>query len=157
MTDATTGTDIAVRQSMTDVESAIEGLNSGAAIFSTVTGDDFETKLLVMAAVIDSKPIDENINKVINLSNIIIQPVELTDEKSGEVNVAPRVVLLDADGTAYHGTSIGLLSSVRNIMATVGHPAQWPHPLAIVVTREKSRNNAGSFFTIKPAPKSATK
>jgi hypothetical protein len=155
MTDATTGTDIAVRQSMTDVESAIEGLNTGAAIFSTVTGDDFDTKLLVMAAVIDSKPIDENINKVIELQNIIIQPVELTDEKTGEVNVAPRVVLLDADGTAYHGTSIGLLSSVRNIMATVGHPASWPKPLSIVVVREKSRNNAGSFFTIKPAPKSA--
>lgn len=149
MSDATT-TDVVVREhsTATDVAAAIQGLNTGAAFFSTVKGDDFDTKLAVAEALTTSLPVDENLGKLINLANIIVQPVELTDEKTGEVNTAPRVVLLDADGTAYHGTSVGLLSSVRNILAALGDPSTWAKPVSINVVKQKG-NNGYSFFTIK--------
>jgi hypothetical protein len=149
MTDANTDIELAPRTSVTDVANAIEGLNSGAAFFSTVKGTDMATRRLVTKALTSSLPIKEHINKPIKLAHIVVQPVELADEKTGEVTVQPRVVLLDHEGNAFHGTSLGLLSSVRNILAGMGDPSEWDGPLDIKVVEQKSSNNAGHFFTVK--------
>lgn len=135
-----------------DVSGIIAGLNTGVAYFSTVTGDDIDSRMLVLDALIDPQPIVENVGKTINLQHFIVQPVELADQNSGEVVTAPRVVLIDADGTGYVGTSVGLLSSLRNILAALGDIKLTDLPgggLPIAVSQQRSRNNAGTFFTIK--------
>jgi hypothetical protein len=150
--EETTGADLEAlpaSSSVTDVQAAIQGLNSGAAFFSTVKGSDFATRKLVTSALTSSLPIDEHTGKTIHLSNIVVQPVELQNDETGEIQTAPRVVLIAADGVAYHGTSIGLLSSVRNILAGMGDPSTWDEPLAIQVVRQKSNKGLGSFFTVK--------
>lgn len=136
-----------VHTTATGVAAAIQGLNSGAGFFSTVSGDDFESKLMVAEALTSSVAIDQNLGKTIMLANIIVQPVELTNETTGEVETAPRIILLDADGTAYHATSVGLLSSVRNILASLGSPSKWPKPVAIQVIKEGQGTR--QYFTVK--------
>lgn len=132
----------------TDVASVIQGLNNpGSAVYSSISSDSFEDKLAIAAALTTSVPIDENLNKEIQLTDFIVQPVDLTDDQ-GNVNTAPRVVLIDEAGVAYHATSIGLLSSLRNIASVLGAPSTWPHPVPIQVVEQKG-NNGYKFFTIK--------
>lgn len=132
----------------TDVVVAIQGLNNpGNRFYSSIKSENFADKLAIAAALTTSIPIDENLNKEIKLTNFIVQPVDLTDSE-GNINTAPRVVMIDADGTAYHATSIGLLSSLQNIVSVLGEPSAWPAPVSIKVVKQKG-NKGFSFFTVK--------
>lgn len=133
----------------TDVVVAIEGLNNpGNRFYSSIKSENFADKLAIASALTTSVPIDENLNKEIKLTNFIVQPVDLKNERTGKVETAPRVVMIDADGTAYHATSIGLLSSLQNIVSVLGEPSAWPAPVSIQVVKQKG-NKGYSFFTIK--------
>jgi hypothetical protein len=133
--------------SVTDVGAAIVALNTpGAAFYSSITGTDFAAKKKVAAALTSSLPIDENLGKVIALVNVIVLPVELANDQ-GEVNTAPRCILLDADGTAYHATSVGMLSAIRNLLASLGEPSSWETPVDVKVIQQKG-NNGYKYFTL---------
>jgi hypothetical protein len=145
--NTSTGEIETVHTSATDVATAIQGLNTGAAFYSSLAGaQDFATRKLVASALTSSVPLDENIGKTIALTNFIVQPVELVQD-DGSVNTAPRVILIDKDGKGYHATSIGMLTSIRNILASLGEPSSWPEPVNIQVVKVKA--NRGSFMTIK--------
>lgn len=133
--------------SATDVTAAIAGLNTpNSSFYSSIKGGDFAAKKKVAAALTSSAPIDEHLGDVIQLVNVIVMPVDLANDK-GEVNTAPRVILIDADGNAYHATSVGLLSAIRNLLGTLGEPEEWPEPVAVKVVQQKGRNGF-KFFTI---------
>lgn len=133
----------------TDVVAIIQGMNNPAAgFYSSIKSDDFASRMNVARALTTSEPLDENLGKTINLVDFIIQPVDLANQQTGEVQTAPRVVLIGDDGQAYHATSIGLLSSLRNIVTALGEPSTWPQPVGISVVKQKG-NNGYSFFTVK--------
>lgn len=133
-----------------DVSSAIQGLNNpGSAFFSTISGSDFAGKKAIAAALTSSKALANSLNETIALANIIVQSVQIADDKTGEVNDAPRVTLIDVDGNAFHATSAGLLSSVRNLLGVFGEPSDWPKEgLDIRVVEERGRRGY-RFMTIK--------
>lgn len=131
----------------TDVTSAIAGLNNpDSSFYSSIKGGDFAARKKVAAALTSSSPIDEHLGETLDVVNVIVMPVELANAQ-GEVNTAPRVILIDANGTAYHATSVGLLSAVRNLFATLGEPAEWPEAVQVKVVQQKGRNGF-KFFTI---------
>jgi hypothetical protein len=133
----------------TDVVAIIAGLNNPQlGFYSSVKTDSFEDKLAIVRAMAGSEALDNNLGKEIALVNFIIQPVDIANRLTGEVNTAPRIVLMDANGTAYHATSIGILSSLRNIMSVLGEPATWPAPVNVKIIKQKG-NNGFSFFTIQ--------
>lgn len=141
-------TDLAVASN--GIRQDIANLASGkSTVFSTVTGDDFNTKVSVINAMTNSLPVQDNIGKTIQLVNVIVQAVDMADEKSREISAQPRIILLDADGTAYHAISSGLFKSLENIFGILGHPATWPAPLPIVIDRVKGK--VGHFFTARIA------
>jgi hypothetical protein len=132
-----------------DVAGAIAGLNdANSSFYSSIKGTDWAARKAIAGAITTSTPIATVLGKTINLVNIIVQMVQIADRETAEVNDAPRVILIDADGTAYHATSAGLLSAIRNILATMGEPSDWPEPLPIVVKEERGRNNY-RFMTIQ--------
>lgn len=134
---------------VTDVAQAIAGLNdSSAAFYSTIKGTDFAARKLIAAAQTKSTPLSDAINTEIALKNFIVQSVNLQDERTGEVSEAPRVTLIAEDGTAYHATSVGLLSSLRNLIATLGEPDAWPEALPIKVVEQRGRSGY-RFMTIE--------
>lgn len=137
-----------VSAGVTDVAEVIRGMNDpSAALYSSIKSDSFEDRKAIAAALTTSTPVDENLNTVIQLKDFIIQPVDLADQ-NGNVNTAPRIVLIAADGSAFHATSVGLLSALKNIVAVVGEPATWDAPIAIRVVEQKGRNGY-KFFTIE--------
>lgn len=155
MTDTTT-TDVAVIEDDTraangfDVQSAITALASGKqTVFSTLQGNDFDTKMQLLEAVTNSEPLSENLNKRIDLVNVVIQAVEMTDEATGEIREVPRVILIDDKGTAFHAISQPIFRAVETILGITGQPGTWPHALPIKVVKEGKAPRA--YFTIKRA------
>jgi len=159
MTETTTApvsTDVAVLDTATDSAVAQEIRNlatNNVAFYSTIVGDKFEDRVATIEAMTNSLPIKENINKTINLVNVIVQSVPMADQVTGEIKDQPRIILLDADGTAYHAISGGLWRSVQNILGILPHPSTWPAPLPLHIVSVKGRQ--GDFYTAKmgSAPK----
>jgi hypothetical protein len=154
MTD-TTSTDVAVIDDDATVArkfntaDAIQALASGrATVFSTMTGDDFDTKLALLDAVTNSAAIADNLGKTIRLVNVVVQTVEMPDEQTGELQELPRTILIAEDGTAYHAISMGIFRAVETVLGVVGQPSTWPSPLNIQVTREGKAPRA--YYTIRP-------
>lgn len=142
------------------VDSAINSLNTGTGLaYSSITGDDFDTKLRVLSAVTNSEPFQDNIGKTIQLKDIVIQKVSLKnrDNPNGPRVIQPRVILLDTEGNAYHAISGVLLGSVGNFIGILGQPSTWPaEGVATKFVRAKAQT--GSMYLIEPvAVKAASK
>jgi hypothetical protein len=113
-------------------------------IYSSVNAETQAERLAIYDAVSNAAPLDDVIGTVLHVSNIIMQPVEMTDAKTGEITERYRIVLIDEDGTAYGCVSSGVETSIRNLMAIVG-PAPWEPALLLKPVKKQGRN--GYKFT----------
>lgn len=135
--------------------STVQSLNNGQiAVYSSMKGDDFDTKVAVLAATTNAAPLNENFGKTINLVNVVVQAIDIEslNEKTGEVEVneAVRTVLLDADGTSYYAVSGGIFKALTNMFGILGEPHVWVKPLTIHVVEERSKKNAAHrYMTVK--------
>lgn len=143
--------DATAATSFSDVSGTIAAFNTTDAtkFYSSIQTENFEDRITVFNAVQGSNPLADNIGKVINLKDFIVQSVTLPDDKTGEVNEAPRCTLIDADGTAYHATSVGIMGVLLQLYKIAGEPSGWAHPIAVQAVREKG-NNGYNFFTLRP-------
>jgi len=156
MSETTVSTDLAILDASdsTALSTEIANLATGrAAFYSSLKGDDFATKIATVEAMTNSVPVKENLNRTINVKNVIVQSVPMADRATGAINDQPRIILLDADGTAFHAISGGLWRSVQNIINIVGEPSTWPAPLPLHIVSVKG--GQGDFYTAKigEAPK----
>lgn len=132
----------------------ISGMGEGVqGFYSSIEGDDFETKLTVLEAMTDSVPLSENLNKVIEVTNIIVQQVDMLDERTGEMKAQPRVILIDTKGIAYHGISAPLFRDVENWLGMLGKPSTWAGPLPVKITKAGSGNSQYFKASISRSPK----
>lgn len=132
------------------IAAAIAGLQSGrdADMYHTFTGNDQDTMLQVFAAMSDSQPVADNLNKPITLANVIVQRVELANEQTGEIGSQPRITFVDTENKAYNVTSPVVLRDVRTLFALVGQPATWKAP--ITVQFQRLGTGTRKFITMKP-------
>lgn len=145
MSDVTTG-EIVVAGN--DVASAIAQLNSGqSAIATSIEGDDFAARKAVLSAVSSSVPLADNLSKPIQMKHYVVQEVWLLNEQTQEIAPQPRVVIIDADGVAYHATSAVVFRDVQNIVGILGKPSSWPEPVAVTCVKEGKAPRA--FYTLK--------
>lgn len=72
------------------------------------------------------------INKSIKVSNILVEIREILNEDTGEIETAPRVVLISDDGKAYQAVSKGIFNAVKNAFEVFG-AAPWEPPLEIEI------------------------
>ena len=115
-------------------------------IYSSVTAETRDEKLAVFDAVSNSESLEDMVGKTIDVENIIIQPVEMCDEKTGEVREANRIVLITDEGKAYGCVSSGVETSIKNLFAIVG-PAPWTPAIRFEVTKKQGRNGY-KFMTL---------
>ena len=113
-------------------------------MFTTVKGTDIESRKAVFTAVNSAEQITKVLESakdplLLKIKDIVVQTVEVVNETSGEVETAPRVIFLTDDGKAYAGTSVGLLSSVKNIITILGEPSEWEKPILFQVVEKRSR------------------
>lgn len=151
MSNATTDiavSDDVVLSAAADAGALLDSLRAGNnTIVSTIEGDDFESKLAVYDAVTNALPVSENLNKRILLTNMVAQVIEINDEETGEPVSVARLVLIDADGTAYAAISTGLVRSMQTLLGVIGQPSTWTSPVPVKITQEGQGTR--KYFTIK--------
>ena len=149
MSETAVSTDVVTAGGMT-AASKVNNLNSGTlGIYTTFPGIDRAGQAAIYAAITEAEPIGDHLGTVINLANVVAQVVEVADA-DGNLVSATRMILVDADGTAYAGLSDGLYRSVTDIFCLFGNPTTWTEPLAVAVVEKKSRLGR-KFYTIKLA------
>ena len=75
------------------------------------------------------------INKKISVKDVLVEIAEVVNEDTGEVEQAPRVVLIDEKGEAYQSVSVGMFTAVKNAIKVFGAPT-WEPPLGIVIKQK---------------------
>ena len=72
------------------------------------------------------------INKTLKIANVLVEIREILNEDTGEIETAPRIVLISEDGKAYQAVSKGMFNAVKNAFEVFG-PAPWESPLEIEI------------------------
>lgn len=114
---------------------------------STMKVDTDEQKALYYNAT--SSPdfrISDCINKVIRVKDIFVEMVEMEKKTedgtlTGEVELVPRIVLIDTDGCSYTAVSKGVFAALRRLCMVYGMPT-WEDGINIMVlqvTRGKNK------------------
>ena len=113
--------------------------DTGVQIYSSIKGTDPETRKKIYTAVSASDSLRDFLNKKLNIVDVIAQNVQLTDDKTGEVSSAVRIVLIDDKGKAYGSVSTGVYQSLTNLFAIVGKPEEWLTPMVITPVEKMGR------------------
>ena len=90
--------------------------------------------------------VSDMINKTINLVDVVMIPVNLTSDETGESENAMRSILIDADGTTYTATATGIFNSLRNIYLIFGS-LHFEEPLTVEVNQVATKR--GNTLTLK--------
>lgn len=117
--------------------------------FCSIKEDSLEAKKLVYNA--SNNPthkIDDYINKEIALKDVFVEIIELANENTGELEQAPRIVLIDDKGESYQCVSNGIFGSLKKLMAIFGEPT-WEEPIHVVVKQVKVKR--GTMLTLEVA------
>lgn len=77
--------------------------------------------------------VKDHIGEIINLKHVYVEAVQLQNKETGEVNVCPRVVLIDENNDSFQSVSIGVYSAIRKIFGIYGTPEKWTKPLPIKI------------------------
>lgn len=115
-----------------------------AGMYCSIQAETQADRLEIYEAVSNSMPLDDLVGKTIDVENVIVQPVEMLDNATGETVVRNRIVLITPDETAYGCISTGVETSMKNLFAIVGCPP-WNPAICFDVVKKQGRN--GYKFT----------
>ena len=87
------------------------------------------------------------INMEIDVKDVYVEIVKLTDQNTGEEINAPRIVLIDKDGKSYQCVSVGIFKCLAKIFNLFGTPDTWKTHLTLKVKQVKT--NKGSALTLE--------
>lgn len=142
---------------MAENEVAVQTQNKAVAVGSITEAAGFYTSLKVanradqmnlLKAINNSVPLVDKAGEKIAIVDVVMQEVEIADEKTGELQDAIRITLIDKDGTAYNATSKGIAQSLKQTFGVLGTPDQWDEPLVVTVAEERGRNGF-RYLTLK--------
>lgn len=112
---------------------AITSENVGAMVCSIEPSGDRKKDAQIFSALNNPEfRLANFINKRIKVKNVLVEIRDLLNEESGEIETAPRVVLIDEDGKAYQAVSKGIFNAVKNAYSVFGQ-APWEPVLEIEV------------------------
>lgn len=92
------------------------------------------------------KHIKDCINEVISIKDVYVEVVQLHNEETGEVSVAPRTVIIDENGVGYQAVSLGVFSALKKMFQVYGEPTTWENPVKVKV-RQISRSANKNILT----------
>lgn len=125
----------------------LDGINTATtSIYSSFVAESNNDKAKLYNALNSPEVrIADHIGKEINVKDVIIEPVEIVDEKTGEVRTTPRVTLIDVNGHTYTATSYGIYNSLKRIFGLYGSPT-WEEGIPVRV--RQLTNGANRIFTL---------
>lgn len=128
----------------TDPMDIIEGLNNAAnEIYHSFAVDTTDAKVKLFNAMSgDGETIKENINKTLEVVDVVIVPVEVLND-DGTKAVVPRSTLILKNGHFCSATSWGVYNSLKRLIAIFGC-LHFETPIKLVPVEVKTKNG----FTI---------
>ena len=69
---------------------------------------------------------------VIAIEDVLVEIVELENDETGELQKAPRIVLIDDNGKSYQCVSVGIMSGLKRIFKLFGPPT-WEEPVKMKI------------------------
>ena len=125
----------------------LEGINTAtSSIYCSFIAETANDKAKLYNALnAPEVKIADHIGKEINVKDVIIEPVEIVDEKTGEVRTAPRVTLIDVAGHTYTATSYGIYNALKRIFGLYGSPT-WEEGIPVRV--RQITNGQNRIFTL---------
>lgn len=90
--------------------------------------------------------IADMINKTIELRDVVMTPVDLVNEETGEVERATRSILIDTQGVTYTATATGIYNSLRNIYM-IFHTLHFEPAIKVEVNQVTTKR--GNTLTLK--------
>lgn len=114
--------------------------NSNNALYSSIKNDGTrESQIKIFNAInAAEEQLDDHKNLELSIVDVVVHPITLTDENTGEIVDTLRVVLIDDKGVGYQAVSQGIVSSLQKIFAIVGQPT-WEPALKMKVVEQKTR------------------
>lgn len=103
------------------------------SMFCSIQGGTHESKVAVFNA--SNNPdhkVGDYINKVIVVKDVLAELIEVTNDETGEVELTPRVVLIDVDGESYQAVSKGIFNALKKAIAIFGAPT-WDEGLPCLI------------------------
>lgn len=106
-----------------------------------------EKKKLYNAQNSPDAKLSDMINMVIEVKDVYVEIVKLTDQNTGEEINAPRIVLIDNEGKSYQCVSVGIFKCLAKIFNLFGTPDKWDSHLSLKVKQVKT--GKGSALTLE--------
>lgn len=136
------------------VGNEIVALTKGeAAFYSSIKGDDLNAKVQTLEAMSNAENLADHLSETIKLANIIIQEVTLVNKETGKVDDAPRITLIDEDGKSFVATSVGVFSSVKQLIGVAGEPGTWGQTIDVHFVEQGQKPRRYMTMRYGAAPK----
>ena len=149
-----TNTGLAVTTDLAGISLLDQFKNPDSQFYCSIANDGKrETKKAIYNAIQNATDrIENNINKTIEIVNVIAHPVELTDENTGEIMTAVRTVLVTKDGKSYEAVSGGIANAISRIMSIMGSPdgGEWEkEPVKALIVQKPTRNGNNKILSLE--------
>ena len=106
--------------------------NSTTAYCSLKAATMREKAMLYNAMANPTHRLGDYINVTIFVRDVYVELIELSDELTGEVTMAPRIVLIDTGNETFQAVSKGIYNSLSRLIQTFGEPT-WEGGLPLKV------------------------
>lgn len=114
-----------------DVKDAMSA--QGSSAYSSMRSGTLKEKAALYNAMSNpTHKVGDYINQTIRVKDIYVESIELTDEDTGEVQIAPRIVLIDTNGDSYQAVSRGVFNALQRLIRLFGEPT-WDDGLPVKV------------------------
>ena len=102
--------------------------------FCSFTATDNESRAILFNGMNNpDHRLSDEINTVINVKHVFVEMVDIVDEKTGEVDSCPRIVLFDDKGESHVAVSLGVLSALKKLFKVFGMPQDWTETVPLKV------------------------
>lgn len=129
-----------------DVRNAMSA--SGSASYSSLKAGTLKEKASLFNAMSNpNHKVGDYINKSIRVKDVYVEIIDLTDEDTGEVTQAPRIVLIDTDGDSYQAVSKGIFSALSRAIQVFGEPT-WDDGLPVMIRQISLGKNQMLTFDV---------
>lgn len=125
-----------------------------AAFYSSIQGTDMNAKVQTLEAMSNAENLSEHLNETLELRNVIIQEVTLTNKETGKIDDAPRITLITEDGKSFVATSVGVFSSIKQLIGVAGEPQTWGQPITVHFVEQGVKPRRYMTMRYGQAPKS---
>lgn len=98
-------------------------------------------------------PLSDMIGKRLAVRHIVAHRIEMLDEKTGEIIIGDRIVLVTPSGEAYGSVSEGIRRSLQLLMQVYGKPP-WSPPLVVEMLQLNTKGGR-RYYCLNPVASGA--